>query len=100
MIYMEERHLKIVREILSHYPYHFYAFGSRAKGGEKRFSDLDLCFTDSIPDNVQAHIDEDFEESDLPFKVDVIDWNTMSPDFQARIKKDLILVSHPTSGST
>ncbi len=92
MIHMEERHWKIVQDILSHYPYTFYAFGSRAKGREKRFSDLDLCFTDSIPYNVQAHIDEDFEESDLPFKVDIIDWNSMSPDFQERIRQDLVLV--------
>lgn len=94
MIHIEELHWKIVQEILKQYPYTFYAFGSRVKGGEKRFSDLDLCFKDPIPANVQAHIDEDFEESDLPFKVDVIDWNLMPSDFHKLIQNDLILVQN------
>ena len=92
MIHMEDRHWKIVRDILNQYPYTFYAYGSRVKGNPKRFSDLDLCFTDPIPWNIQSHIDEDFEESDLPFKVDVIDWNLMGPEFQDLIRKDLLLV--------
>lgn len=87
---MESRHWKIVEEILSKYPYTFYAFGSRTKGTQKRLSDLELCFKDPIPFNVQGHIDEDFEESDLPFKVDVLDWRYISSEFQGIIEKDLI----------
>ena len=89
---MEPRHWKIVEDILNHYPHTFYAFGSRVKGTQKRFSDLDLCLKESIPFNIQGHIDEDFEESDLPFKVDVIDWNLISPEFREIIKKDLTLI--------
>lgn len=89
---MEERHWKAVLDILSRYPYAFYAYGSRVKGSARRFSDLDLCFMDPIPGNIQAHIDEDFEESDLPFKVDILDWNLMDAHFQDMIKKDLVLV--------
>ena len=62
MIYLEEHHAKIVREILIKYPYTFCVFGSRSKGVHKRLSDLDLCFFDSIPFSTQAQIDEDFEE--------------------------------------
>lgn len=91
MIFMEERHLKIVQDILRKYPYTFYAFGSRVKGTQKRLSDLDLCFIDSIPGNIQAHIDEDFENSDLPFKVDMVDWNLITPEFKERIQKDLVV---------
>lgn len=94
MIHIKEQHWKIVQEILRKYPYTFYAFGSRVKGDEKRFSDLDLCFKDPIPLYVQAHIDEDFEESDLPFKIDVMDWNLMRSDFQKLIKEDLVLVQN------
>ena len=96
MIHMEERHWKIVQEILKKYPYTFYAFGSRVKGGEKRFSDLDLCFMDPIPWNIRGHIDEDFEESDLPFKVDIVDWNLTTPEFKKLIKKDLVLIQKGT----
>jgi predicted nucleotidyltransferase len=93
MIYMDKRHLNIVQQILAKYPYTFYAFGSRTKGTQRPLSDLDICFKEDIPWNIRAHIDEDFEESDLPFTVDIIDWNTCSPDFQARIAKDLVRIS-------
>lgn len=92
MLALEERHLKIVREILSKYPYTFYAFGSRARGNPKQFSDLDLCFMQSIPLQTQIAIETDFEESDLPYKVDLVDWATMSEDFKKIIEKDLVLL--------
>lgn len=92
MIHMEKRHWDIVKAILAKYPYSFYAFGSRVKGNPRRFSDLDICFIENIPWNIRAHIDEDFEESDLPYKVDVIDWNACDKNFQNLIKKDLILI--------
>jgi len=31
-IQLEDKHLKIVKDILSKYPYQFYAYGSRVKG--------------------------------------------------------------------
>lgn len=85
---MEPRHWQIVQKILSKYPYSFYAFGSRVKGNPKTLSDLDLCFFDSIPVNTLAHLDEDFEESDLPYKVDIVDWNKCSESFKNAIKND------------
>lgn len=99
MLYMEPRHWKIVEEILDKYPYSFYAFGSRTKGTQKRLSDLDLCFKQPIPFNVQGHIDEDFEDSDLPFKVDLLDWRYISPEFREIIDKDLVLIKKGTENA-
>ncbi len=92
MIHMEPRHWEIVKAILSKYPYTFYAFGSRVKGKPKLFSDLDICFLENIPWNIRSHINDDFEESFLPYKVDVIDWNACDEKFQNRIKGDLVLI--------
>ncbi len=92
MIHMEERHKKIVADILQKYPYTFYVYGSRAKGTHRPTSDLDICFTDQIPLAIQAHIEEDFELSDLPFHVDLSDYNLMDSSFQDRIKKDFVLL--------
>ncbi|CAG8470055.1 6207_t:CDS:10 [Cetraspora pellucida] len=54
------------------YPYRFYAYGSRVKGTARKFSDLDLCYQEEMPWNVYGRVKEDFEESNLPFKVDLV----------------------------
>lgn len=92
MLIMEERHYTIVQNILSKYPYTFYAFGSRVRGNPKPLSDLDICFFEDIPWNIRSHINEDFEESNLPFTVDIVDWNTCSEAFRANIKPDLLRI--------
>ena len=91
-MHIDPKHLSIVLEILKKYPFTFYAFGSRVKGNQKKFSDLDLCFIENIPGNMLSQIDEDFEESDLPYKVDVIDWRACDETFKHIIRGDLSLV--------
>ncbi|CAG8461815.1 14962_t:CDS:2 [Racocetra fulgida] len=63
---------QIIRQILSRYPYRFYAYGSRVKGTARKFSDLDLCYQEEMPWNIYGRVKEDFEESNLPFKVDLV----------------------------
>lgn len=75
---------------MSPYPYTFYVFGSRVKGNVKKFSDLDLCFKDKIPSYVITEIETQFIESDLPFSVELVDWNQCSDDFKKIIKKDFV----------
>ena len=72
MLQLETKHQKIVRQILNKYPYQFYAYGSRTKGNAKKLSDLDLCYQENIPDAVAFLIEEEFKESDLPFKIDLV----------------------------
>jgi uncharacterized protein len=92
MIQIEPQHLKIVKDVLKKYPYSFYAFGSRVKGTAKRFSDLDICYKEDIPPFVISQLQEDFEKSDLPFKVEFVDWMQCTKEFQANIQNDLELV--------
>ncbi|HEV2614209.1 MAG TPA: nucleotidyltransferase domain-containing protein [Gammaproteobacteria bacterium] len=89
MIQLEREHYTIVGEILAKYPYQFYVYGSRSKGAAKPLSDLDLCCKENIPLNILAHINEDFENSRLPFKVEVVIWDKLTKDFQELITKDL-----------
>ena len=60
------------------------AFGSRVNGTAKKYSDLDLIVMSKIPLTLQqnALLAEAFEESGLPFKVDVLDWSVASDRFQ------------------
>ena len=72
MLQLEERHQKIVKEILSKYPYTFYAYGSRVKGTARKLSDLDLCYQENISDSLAYQIEEELKESDLPFTVELV----------------------------
>jgi predicted nucleotidyltransferase len=72
MLYLEKKHQEIIHQILSKYPYKFYAYGSRVKGRARRLSDLDLCCYDDVHDRVAFKIEEEFKESDLPFFVELI----------------------------
>lgn len=70
----------IVRGILqAHVPqYEVWAFGSRAKWTAKPYSDLDLAVisTAPLPLETSAALSDAFAESDLPWRVDVVDWAT------------------------
>lgn len=71
-----------------------WAFGSRAKWKAKQYSDLDLAVITSKPMSLQVSgaLAEDFAESDLPFKVDVVDWATTSASFREIIAQDKVLL--------
>jgi uncharacterized protein len=51
------------------------AFGSRVTGRAWRYSDLDLVVMGAapVPELTLAHLRADFEDSDLPFRVDVME---------------------------
>lgn len=83
--------LKIVQAILQrHVPdCEVRIFGSRAKRNAKPYSDLDLAIVGKakLSRKILHALKEDFEESDLPFRVDVLDWHTISKEFQAVINE-------------
>lgn len=74
-----------------------YVFGSRARGDAKKFSDLDLAIDyagQRLPISIQAELADDFDDSDLPFKVDIVDLNGISDTFKMHIAKDLIALDY------
>ena len=89
----------IVRDILQkHVPGHaVWAFGSRATGTAKPFSDLDLAVITEQPLSLDlcAQLGEDFSQSNLPWKVDVVDWATASDVFRAIIARDKVVIQQP-----
>lgn len=70
------------------------AFGSRVGGKAKAFSDLDLAVMgeDPIRSSVLADLREAFRESDLPFKVDVVDWATTRESFRRVIERESAVI--------
>jgi len=78
-----------------------WAFGSRATGRRvRRFSDLDIAVEgEELSFDEMALLREALDESRLPFKVDVVQLVTLTPEFRARIEPDLVLVQESKSGS-
>lgn len=87
---------EIVRRILQkHVPqYEVWAFGSRAKWTAKPYSDLDLAVITDQPLSLKtsANLSDDFSESDLPWKVDIVDWAVTRAPFRKMIEQDKVVV--------
>lgn len=90
--------LKIVQDILSKYlPSNttVWVFGSRANKAPKKYSDLDLLIDTNgqpLSSSMLMDLADDFDESDLPYKVDLVDWNSISDSFRECIQNDRILL--------
>ncbi len=69
-----------------------YVFGSRAHGGARRYSDLDLALEWERPLGLDliGQIAEALSESDLPFKVDIVDLSLVEPAFRRRMAADCV----------
>jgi len=91
MMDIQPLHEDIVKNILhQHVPEAVvYAFGSRVALNAKPHSDLDLVVVgqEKIPIHRMHLLEEAFAESDLPFRVDILDWHAISDDFREHIVK-------------
>jgi type I restriction enzyme S subunit len=69
-----------------------WAFGSRATWTAKPFSDLDLAVEGAapLPLEIMGDLQEAFENSDLPWRVDVIDLKSVSPEFRAIVERQRV----------
>ncbi len=96
MIKMTSAQLAEVERILrEHVPEcEVRAFGSRVTGRTKPWSDLDLAVIGPKKLGFQrvGLLTEAFQESTLPFRVDVLDWHETSPSFQAIIAQQYAVI--------
>lgn len=62
-------------------------YGSRVQGRAKRYSDLDVAIDVGapIPFERLAQLGERFAESELPYKVDLVDMHAIGHDFRAHV---------------
>ena len=97
MINIEDRHLEVVKKILNKYDYSFFLFGSRITTKAKKFSDIDLLYFEHIPNNIILQLEEEFEESDLPYKVDLVNYHKCDFDFQQIIANQYICLQSSTT---
>ena len=98
-------HLAIAQEILHvHLPAGFkvWVFGSRANWTTKDSSDLDLAVEGpaKLDDKAMVGLEIAFEESDLPYTVDVVDLNAISPEFKRIVEDQKVPIGATRGQST
>ncbi|MFA5861547.1 MAG: nucleotidyltransferase domain-containing protein [Candidatus Thermoplasmatota archaeon] len=64
-----------------------YLFGSWARGDARQISDIDVAIRARrpLPIALLSEIREALSESHIPYPVDIVDLNDVSPSFRARI---------------
>ncbi|MFH1542801.1 MAG: nucleotidyltransferase domain-containing protein [bacterium] len=99
MINVEERHLKEIKTLLKQYVpgAEVRVFGSRLNETVKTYADLDLALVGKkkIPGKIMAQLKEAFEESTIPFRVDLLDWQTISDSFRKIIENSFEVLQQP-----
>ncbi len=90
MIDLSTEHLKLVKKILlKRAPFvKARVFGSRVAGTSVEYSDLDIAIEgqERMDFAMIGNLKMDFEESPLPFRVDILDFNALSPEFKKAIE--------------
>lgn len=86
---------EVLQILKDHVPEHaVWAFGSRVLGGAKKYSDLDIVIITKEPLALSkmADLKEAFDESNLVFKVDVVDWAATSDAFRRIIETEKVVI--------
>jgi predicted nucleotidyltransferase len=94
---IEPKHLQIVKDILANHCFgeEVWAYGSRVKFTNQKYSDLDLVIVSDKKQSLLkiAEINEAFEESNLPFKVDFLDYCGLAEHLKIEIEKQYVPLS-------
>jgi type I restriction enzyme S subunit len=77
-----------------------WVFGSRATGRARRYSDLDLAIDAGrlLTLDEIAELTEAFSDSDLPYKVDLVDWHNIDDRWRQTIMAERVALTeaaHP-----
>ncbi|PCJ50974.1 MAG: DNA polymerase subunit beta [Gammaproteobacteria bacterium] len=96
MINLSSKQLEILSDVLKIHTtkaQEVYAYGSRVKKTNEKFSDIDLLVVgNKLPDNELLQLKEAFSESDLPFFVDIHNREDIDEHFYQMIKPSLELI--------
>ena len=83
--------MRITRSILKGQHVKTWFFGSRATGKNRKFSDIDIALDagkKGVSRDLMVRLSYSFEESHIPFKVDIVDMRCVSDAVRERIKKE------------
>lgn len=87
---------KLVIEPLKKSGLKVYIFGSRARGNSHPFSDIDILYSyENIEPEFNASISqikEAVEESNFPFKVDLVNEKDLAASYRESVFKERVLI--------
>lgn len=92
----EKIYIEIIKKLKEFFPNtKLYMFGSRVKGTNYKYSDIDIAVLDKkeIPVDIIAKISNEFENSLIPYEIDIVDLNSISETFKTKIQPSLIELS-------
>ena len=89
-----DEHREVVRLLQHHLPdTEVWAYGSRVKGTARPASDLDLVtFASAGQNEAVSRLREAFDESSLPFRVDLFVWDKVPEEFRKNIEEARVVV--------
>ncbi len=104
MIDLSPQDLATVKDLVAaHFPkVEVRVFGSRYRWTAKDYSDLDIVLVGEEKLDWQAvgRLGEALAESDLPVRVDVLDWHAISPEFQRVIEQGYAVIQERRLGAS
>ena len=92
---VDAKNLKTVRELLRRYlpGVEVWAYGSRVRWNARPHSDLDLAaFASPEQRGAVSQLRESFEESSLPFSVDLLIWDDLPESFHRNIEAEYVVL--------
>jgi predicted nucleotidyltransferase len=96
MMSVQEKHLDMLKNILNLYvsSCEIRAFGSRVKGTNRKYSDLDLAVVGNgkLDERLFWKLKNALMESRLPFRVDILDYNAVSENFRKVIDSNYEII--------
>jgi predicted nucleotidyltransferase len=80
----ERKIKKIIFQFLNPKEYKVFIFGSRVTRKARKYSDYDVGIIGKkpVPGHILVMIEEALEESDLPYRVDIVDFSLVSSAFR------------------
>jgi len=99
LLHIDEKYVNMIISIIKKIPElnicSVYLYGSRVQGKAAKYSDVDIALDyqgKPVPDTFKQNLLNLFEKSILPYNVDIIDINSVSPVFKTKIEKDFVKI--------
>lgn len=85
----------ILKEHLASCDVQYYLFGSWARGEQRGSSDIDIVinYEEELPRGLLADLREAFEQSTIPYRIDLVELPRTDLSFQEKVLQEAILWS-------